>query len=470
MKFIAAKTSDQGYTSHILPFSGKELPKAYLNLCPELADHPLPEAEEWTTLLHGRERYLLVSFDESAHQKKIADGFRLFAVKAKKHLGDRPFLHSDGLGQQAEPALRGMAMAAYVIGMHKEETRKEQNAQAATLAVEGIDESIVQEAAVRAEVQMRVMHLVDLPPCDKTPAILGNWALESAKQFGFDCEVWDSKKIEHMGMHAVIAVGKGSNNPPVFIISRYRGRSEDPKVDLALVGKGVTFDTGGISIKPSDNLHYMKCDMAGGAAMLGAIEIAARLKLPLNITAVVPAAENSVDAASLLPGDVIHSYSGKTIEIINTDAEGRLILADALNWTVQNEKPERIIDFATLTGASVRALGKEAASLYTDDASLRDTLMSAGYQTGEKMWPMPLWDDYKPHLNSDVADVSNLSQSPTAGSIAAAKFLQVFTAEHPSWAHVDMPGQSFGDSPFSKMKSATGYGVQLLLEVMRTLS
>ncbi len=470
MKLIAAKASDQGYTAHILPFSGKELPKAYLNLCPELADHPLPEAEEWTTLLHGKKRYLLLSFDESAHQKKIADGFRLFAVKAKKQLGERPFLHSQGLGDQAEPALRGMVMSAYVIGMHKEETRKGQNPPGPTLAIEGMDDRLLEEAEARAEVQMRVMHLVDLPPCDKTPVILGNWAQESARQHGYDCEVWDSKKMNHMGMHAVNAVGKGSNNPPVFIISRYRGRSEDQKVDLALVGKGVTFDTGGISIKPSENLHYMKCDMAGGAAMLGAIELAARLKLPLNITAVVPAAENAVDAASVLPGDVIHSYSGKTIEIINTDAEGRLILADALSWTVKNEKPEHMIDFATLTGASVRALGKEAASLYTDDESLRDRLMGAGYQTGEKMWPMPLWDDYNSHLHSDVADVSNLSQSPTAGSITAAKFLQVFTAEHSSWAHVDMPGQSFGDSPFSKMKSATGYGVQLLFEVMRTLS
>jgi leucyl aminopeptidase len=469
MKLHLFNEQQTEYSAHILPLSGNVLPAEYLAAFPELESFPLPENEEWTVAMVGDKRLLLLSFDPKSHQKKICDTFRLFAVKAQKYLGSTPLIYTETLGKRLEPALRGMVLSTYILGHYKEENRQQKDKIIQQVWVKATDENTLVEAKLRAEVQMRAMHLVDLPPCDKTPAMLGDWATESAKSYGFECEVWNAQTIVNLGLHALNAVGKGSQYPPVFIISRYRGKADSTEVDIALVGKGVTFDTGGISIKPSDNLHYMKCDMAGGAAMLGAIELAARLKLPLNITAVVPAAENAVDAKSVLPGDVIHSYSGKTIEIINTDAEGRLILADALTWTVRNEKPKCIIDMATLTGAAVRALGKEAASLYSEDDVLSNAIMKAGYLSGEKLWPMPLWSDYNSYLHSDVADVSNLPQSPTAGSIAAAKFLQVFTEHHPSWAHIDMPGSSFVDSPFAKMKSASGYGVQLIFELMRAL-
>lgn len=217
-------------------------------------------------------------------------------------------------------------------------------------------------------------------------------------------------------------------------------------------------------------MHYMKSDMAGAAAMLASIELAARLKLPLNIATVVPSAENAVDAKSVLPGDVIKSYSGKTIEIIDTDAEGRLVLSDGLAWTVKNINPAVIIDMATLTGSSVRALGTEAAALFSDNEKLVTALYDSGLTSGEKLWRMPLWSDYDSYLHSDVADVSNLSAKPVAGAISAAKFLQVFTDNHVAWAHIDMPGMSFKDSPFFKTKSATGYGVQLLNDFMHRLA
>lgn len=455
------------YSAHILPFSGKTLPASYLSRHPELADMPLPEKGKSAATLAGNVRTVLVCFDEDGTEKTVADTLRKAARDHKVFLGDTPLIDLSKCGNHAEPALRGLALSDYKIGTFKEAERMNTDAVEQTVCYFGGNPTIAEEASARADVQMRIMHLVDLPAADKTPEMLGNFAAESARLYGYRCEVWDRDKLEHLGMHAINAVGRGSDHPPVLIISRYRGKPDDKTVHAAVIGKGVTFDTGGISIKPSDNLHYMKCDMAGGAAVLGAVELAARLKLPINITAVVPAAENAVDARSFLPGDVIRSYSGKTIEVLNTDAEGRLILADALAWTVKHEKPLHITDLATLTGSAVRALGKEAAALYSDDLRLRDALMKAGERTGEKLWPMPLSSDYDHHLHSDIADVSNLSQNPTAGSVAAAKFLQVFTDKHPSWAHIDMAGPSFTDSPFAKMKSASGYGVQLLYEFLR---
>lgn len=458
------------YTSYILPFSGKELPAAYAERFPALVGFPLPEKEQWTTVFSDGAKLMLLPYDAEGTEKKTADTFRLLAVKGKNYLGDKPILLTAQLGDHTEPALRGLALSAYQIGTFKEEVRMDTDSHVQEMYVHGASAQVMEEASVRADVQMRIMNLVDLPAADKTPKKLGDHAMESARLHGFECEVWDAEKMEHLGLNAVNTVGRGSDNPPVFIVSRYHGKANSKATALALIGKGVTFDTGGISIKGSENLHYMKCDMAGGAAMLGAIELAARLKLPINLVAVVPAAENSVDARSVLPGDVIHSYSGKTIEVINTDAEGRLILADAIAWTVKNVKPKHIVDMATLTGSAVRALGPQAACLYTDDDKLRDKLTAAGHRTGEKLWPMPLWSDYDFHLHSDIADVANLSSSPAAGSIAAAKFLQVFTDKHASWAHVDMAGPSFTDSPFAKMKSATGYGVQLLFDFMRGIA
>lgn len=472
MKLQAKSSEDQKFTSVILPFSRKAketpvLPGSYLEAYPELADMPLPDAGTWAVAISGGQRLLLVPFPGEANNKKVADAMRLFADKARPYLGSDAFLHTNVLGTHTEPALRGMLLANYDLGIFK--TDKKDPKEESTLWVDHLSDELLHEAALRADAQMRTMQLVDLPAADMTPEKLGLWAVDSAGQFGFECTVWDMERTEHLGFHALNAVGRGSANPPVLIISTYRGRKGDD-TDVALVGKGVTFDTGGISIKGSSNLHYMKCDMAGGAAMLGTIELAARLGLKLNITAVVPAAENAVDARSFLPGDVIRSYSGKTIEIINTDAEGRLLLADALAYTAKEIKPKVMIDMATLTGNSVLALGRDVASLYSASDSLKDLIIEAGQTTGEKSWHMPLGEEYDSFIESDIADVSNLPMAPVAGSIAAAKFLQVFTDGHANWAHLDMAGPSFVDSPFAKMKSASGYGVQLLYEVLRTLA
>lgn len=421
------------------------------------------DAGEWMT--YNADTYFCMSPDWN--QAEIAHHFRLLAVKTKKFWGKSPCFDIPLQGDSLRAALRGIFMSSY--SPKAQNDKPQEKVKVYLKSIPEVD-FILHQAQAEAETQMWAMKMVDLPPNSKTPHDLGDFARQSAKKYGFDCEVWNEDHIVKAKLNALHAVGKGSQNPPVFIISKYYGRPDSKNIDLALVGKGITFDTGGISIKGSANMHYMKSDMAGAAAMLASIELAARLKLPLNIATVVPSAENAVDAKSVLPGDVIKSYSGKTIEIIDTDAEGRLVLSDGLAWTVKNLNPGVIIDMATLTGSSVRALGTEAAALFSDNEKLVTALYDSGLTSGEKLWRMPLWSDYDSYLHSDVADVSNLSAKPVAGAISAAKFLQVFTDKHVAWAHIDMPGMSFKDSPFFKTKSATGYGVQLLNDFMHRLA
>jgi leucyl aminopeptidase len=237
---------------------------------------------------------------------------------------------------------------------------------------------------------------------------------------------------------------------------------------VGLVGKGITFDTGGLNIKTAGMLH-MKCDMAGGGAVFGAMQLIADLQLPVKVTAIVPCAENSVDAKSFLPSDVIHSYSGHSIEIIDTDAEGRLILADGLSYLIKNFKPEYIVDIATLTGSSVGTFGYECGALFTNNTEMAKKLQENGDAIGERLWPLPLWDAYKSDIESDIADVKNYSGKPVAGAISAAKFLEYFTQEHKAWAHLDVAGVAFGDDEFAKSKHATGYGVHLLTKFIENL-
>jgi leucyl aminopeptidase len=232
---------------------------------------------------------------------------------------------------------------------------------------------------------------------------------------------------------------------------------------VGLVGKGITFDTGGLNIKTAGMVN-MKCDMAGGAAVLGAMQLVASLKLDVQVTGIVPACENSVDAKSFLPSDVIGSYAGHSIEIIDTDAEGRLILADGLSYLIKNYNPDIIVDIATLTGSAVATFGCECAALFTNNDTVSKKLQQAGDAVGERLWQLPLWDAYKPDIESEIADVKNYSGKPVAGAITAAKFLEFFTENHSSWAHIDIAGVAFGDDEFAKTKHATAFGVHLLIK------
>ena len=303
--------------------------------------------------------------------------------------------------------------------------------------------------------------MVDLPPNVLTPEYLANWAEEKAKSLKIKTTVFDEEKAEKEGLEAFLAVGRGSAKPSKFIIIEYR--HADAKFHLGLVGKGVTFDTGGLNIKTAGMVH-MKSDMGGAAAVLAATQLIADLELPINLTTIVPSVENAVDKDAYLPSEVIGSHAGLSIEVIDTDAEGRLILADGLSYMVKNYAPDQLIDFATLTGSSVGTFGYECGALFANEDTFSKAIQEAGLATGEKVWPLPLWEAYRSEMDSEIADIKNYHGKPIAGAITAAKFLEAFTHEHPKWAHMDIAGVAFGDTEFSKTKSGTAFGVGLLLK------
>ncbi|MDP2042986.1 M17 family metallopeptidase, partial [Algoriphagus sp.] len=320
--------------------------------------------------------------------------------------------------------------------------------------------SLAERAGKIAAAKMEALKLVDLPPNKITPEYLGDWAKSLGKKAKLDVKVFDSKKSKSEGLDAFLAVGRGSAKDSKFIILEYR--HPKAKFHLGLVGKGVTFDTGGLNVK-TQGMHHMKSDMGGAAAVLATTQLVAEMELPINLTAIVPAVENAIDKDAYLPSEVIGSHAGLSIEVIDTDAEGRLILADGLSYLVKNYKTDQIIDLATLTGSSIGTFGFECAALFSNDGNLSHGLQQAGEEVGEKSWPLPLWDNYGREMDSEIADIKNYHGKPFAGAITAAKFLQAFTHEHPAWAHLDIAGVAFGDGEFSKTKTGTAYGVSLLL-------
>lgn len=342
-----------------------------------------------------------------------------------------------------------------------------------TLRVSSEAEPVAQEALARAEAiaqtQRQILDLMNAPANYKPPQTLADWAQASGKQYGYTVTVLDKAELERQKLGALLSVSQGSDVPPVLIITEYKPADTSPVLTVGLVGKGVTFDTGGVSIKASSNMHLMKSDMGGAAAVLGTVEVAAKLKLPIHVVGIVPATENAIDGRSTKPGDVITSYIGKTIEIIDTDAEGRVILADGLGYMVRHYRPDVLIDLATLTGSVIAALGYHAAGLFTANDALAGKLIDAANRTGEHLWRLPIWDAYTEDIKSDVADVKNFSGKPVAGAISAAKFLEVFTENHPAWAHLDIAGMAFADTEFGSQKNATGFGIRLLTSYLQTL-
>jgi leucyl aminopeptidase len=316
------------------------------------------------------------------------------------------------------------------------------------------EEALTQGLAI-AEGMALAKNLGNLPGNVCTPAHLAETAVSMAEAHSLQCQVLERAEMETLGMGSLLSVAKGSHLPPKLIVLQHKGGKPDDK-PIVLVGKGITFDTGGISLKPGPEMDEMKFDMCGAASVLGAIKAAAVMKLPINLTVVVPAAENMPGGAASKPGDIVTSMSGQTIEILNTDAEGRLILCDALTY-VERFEPDTVIDVATLTGACVIALGHVASGLFANKDSLARDLLDAGEEANDRAWQLPLWEDYQEQLKSNFADMGNIG-GRAAGSITAACFLSRFTKKF-DWAHLDIAGtawKSGGD------KGATGRPVPLL--------
>ncbi len=322
-------------------------------------------------------------------------------------------------------------------------------------------------ARVCAEAQNRARELQSLPSNVATPSFLGRRARELASHHeGISADVLGRDEIAAKEMGGLVAVSQGAAEEPKLIVLRYEGGGSGPT--LGFVGKGVTFDTGGISLKPSASMHEMKMDMSGAAAVLEAVGAIAELKLPLNLIAVVPSTENMPSGTAIKPGDIITQYNGKTVEVNNTDAEGRLILADALAYAVELGA-ERIVDLATLTGAVLIALGSTHAALISNDDELAAEVEAAGRTTGELVWRLPLHPEYKDLTRGTVADLTNASAKRKAGTIYAGSFLEEFVDETP-WAHVDIAGTAWDVGRPYTGNDASGFGVRLLVEIARELA
>ena len=314
-------------------------------------------------------------------------------------------------------------------------------------------------------------NIANLPPNECTPTTLANLAKHMAKKNKMKCTVFSKNELKKKGFGGITAVGQGSKNEPKLIILEHnKGKpSERP---IVLVGKAVTFDTGGISLKPGAKMDEMKFDKCGGCTVLGIMKTVSELKLPINVVGIVPSVENMPSGESYRPGDIIKLYSGKTAEILNTDAEGRLILADALSYGEKHYKPKAMIDFATLTGACIIALGTNVAAIVSNNEKLKQKITDSSKRTTEEIWELPLNDDYMDMIKSDVADMKNIGIGRAAGTITAAAFLNNAINDTP-WAHIDIAGvawtqEATKEKPYNP-KGATGFGVRLILDYLQNI-
>ena len=372
-----------------------------------------------------------------------------------------------------EASLEGYLLGSYGFDIYKTSKNDEVVVEEMTILIgeeceRDAFELAVNERATVCDAVSFVRDLVSQPGNVATPAFLADRAIEMAGRLGITCRVLEREEMERLSMEGILSVAKGSHHAPRFIILEYM--AGDPKKrPVVLVGKGVTFDSGGISLKPREGMERMKDDMAGAAAVLGAMRAVAELRMPVNVVGLIPAAENMPGGGAYRPGDVVRTMSGQTVEIVNTDAEGRMLLCDALHYA-QRYRPAALIDLATLTGACLVALGSVATGIMGNDPLLIRALTAAGEATGERIWELPLWDEYGELMKSDIADMKNAG-GPHAGTISAAWFLQRYVSKT-KWAHLDIAGTAWEEKgkPYLP-KGATGVGVRLLVEyLMRTIA
>ncbi|HEU0289297.1 MAG TPA: leucyl aminopeptidase [Burkholderiales bacterium] len=361
------------------------------------------------------------------------------AVTVAREGGYR-FTHMKSRSEAAEPALRRIVLTV--------------DRAAGKRAAAGLAQGLAVADGMKL-----AKDLGNLPPNVCTPTYLANQARELAKRYRMKVTVLERADMERLGMHTLLSVAQGSAQPPKFITLEHRGGAKAKK-PVVIVGKGITFDTGGISLKPAAEMDEMKFDMCGAASVLGTMKAVGEMKLPLNVVGVIPTTENMPGGRATRPGDIVKSLSGQTVEILNTDAEGRLILCDALTY-VERFRPAAVIDIATLTGACVIALGHVASGLFANDDALAHEVAGAGETAYDRVWHMPLWDDYQEQLKSNFADFANIGGRP-AGAVTAACFLARFTRKF-KWAHLDIAGTAWKSG---REKGATGRPVPLLTQFL----
>ncbi|MEJ5944925.1 leucyl aminopeptidase family protein [Pseudokineococcus basanitobsidens] len=428
----------------------------------EVLGVPLPSARDDGA---GPQRLLLLGVGDASTTALRRAG----AALARATRGASRVVTTAGVGLPGA-SLRSFCEGLLLAAYDPPRSGVEQGPRPAAEVVEllGTDEGpALSRAVVAARATWRTRDLAATPSSTKTPAWVADRAREMAAGVpGVEVEVLEVAELRRRGFGGILAVGSGSHTPPCLVSVSYRPPAGTaPRRHVVLVGKGITFDSGGLSIKPRDAMIPMKTDMAGAAVVLAAVLGAAELEVAQPVTALLPLAENAFGGASYRPGDVVRVHGGTTVEIANTDAEGRMVLADALALADEELEPDLLVDVATLTGAASLGLGRRHAALYTDDAPLLEQLRSASAATGERVWRMPLVEDYRYALDSDVADLRHVAAKggPGAGSVTAALFLREFTGSR-RWAHLDIAGPGRADADEHEVtKGATGFGARLLL-------
>jgi leucyl aminopeptidase len=399
-------------------------------------------------------------FDRRAAFEACGAVAKKLAGKQRKRVAY--FVADEWSSEQTEAGICGLHVGSEGQDLYRAEKRLFRPGE---VCWEGTDRVAAWQGQVIGEATNLTRRLVNEPPQDIFPESFANRAADVAYECGLQGEIWDRDRLEAERCGALLAVARGSSRPPRMMILRHDGASRgDPT--LALVGKGVTFDSGGLSLKPTDGMLTMKCDMAGAATVIGAMQAIARLGLPVNVIALCGLVENMVSGRSYKLGDVLTARNGKTIEVHNTDAEGRLVLADVLSIAVDRGAAS-IVDLATLTGACVVALGLDVAGLMTNNESWAEKVQAAADTCGEPLWPLPMFEDYNEQIKSEVADIKNVGEGRWGGAITAAKFLEEFVGDTP-WAHIDIAGPAFRDKPKPYADAgASGQFVRTLVELAR---
>jgi leucyl aminopeptidase len=381
-----------------------------------------------------------------------------------------PFAESEE--SDIETIAEGIFLAMYNFGKYKTKVSEGNNkVQRVKLLVDSTNverlRARIENAKTVTEAVNFARDLGNLPPNDCSPGQLVAHGLAMAESLGISSTTLERYQMESIGLNGIVSVGKGSDNPPKMLILEYNGTSNNAAPYL-MVGKTVTFDTGGISLKPSEKMDEMKYDKCGGCTVLGIMRAVSELRLQIRVIGIIPCVENMPSSSSYRPGDIIRMFNGKTVEVLNTDAEGRIILADAIAYGVKTYKPRLIIDLATLTGACIIALGANVAAMIGTDTELKNRLKKLSEVTGEKMWELPLWEEFHDQIKSHVADIKNIGGRP-GGAITAAAFISNFTNGIP-WVHLDIAGTGWTQDGTSKKsynpKGATGFGLRTIVKFL----
>lgn len=409
-----------------------------------------------------------------AKEGTSANGYRLAAGQAVKQLArlgsESISFDLRGLENQAQAVTEGAVLATYRFEDFKAaQARRKTHVKRLDLWVDrAAQASASRDAEVgfeEASATNLTRHIGNQPPNVLTPRKLADHAVAQARALKIRCRVWDEKALRRQGFGGILAVGQGSANPPRLIALEVPARSAKVPT-VVVVGKAITFDTGGISIKPADRMEEMKWDKMGGCAVLGIVQAVRRLNLPIHLIGLIPSAENMPSSSAYRPSDLVRTWDGKVIEVLNTDAEGRVVLADALAYARETYHPDLMIDLATLTGACVVALGSKRAGLFTDQEKLRDRLMEVGEDTGDRVWPLPMGEEYDEQIRSDAGLVKNTG-GREGGACTAASFLRHWAGDG-AWAHIDIAGPAMGGKDLPHLeRGATGFGVRLVTEYLR---